>query len=76
LVVLRELRRFYASFVSPRGWSREYESYRASYEAARPKERELKRLAEREVLGEWYELQCEGVEPEESVWRLQLDRDC
>lgn len=74
LVELRELRRFYASFVSPWRWNGEIRTYEATMEAAKPKERELKRLAEREVLGERYELQCEGVEPDESLWNLKLIR--
>ncbi|EOO00339.1 hypothetical protein UCRPA7_4156 [Phaeoacremonium minimum UCRPA7] len=68
---LRELRRFYACFVSPWRWSEGV----GSPEAASAKERELKELAERFVLGERYQLQCSAEEPEESLWNLKLIRD-
>lgn len=71
LVRLRDLKRFYACFVSP--WRRSEGV--ASPELARAKERELKKLAERLVLGERYELQCSGEEPEESLWNMKLIRD-
>lgn len=76
LVRLRELRRFYACFVSPWRWSEDIDPRRRP-EIARAKEQRLKELAERYVLGEErYELQCSsGEEPEESLWKLKLIRD-
>lgn len=76
LVRLRELRRFYACFVSPWRWSEDID-LQGGPRIARAKEQELKELAERCILGnERYELQCSSEEePEESLWNLKLIRD-
>lgn len=76
LVRLRELRSFYACFVSPWRWSEDID-LQGGPRTARAKERELKKLAERCILGnERYELQCSSEEePEESLWNLKLIRD-
>lgn len=76
LLRLRELRRFYASFVSPWRWSEDIDP-QSRPEMARAKEQELNKLAEKFVLGEErYELQCSTEEePEESLWNLKLIRD-